>query len=350
MNIINHSGEFMSTVVENFVENQEVLSGLNTFFPRQTVRTKAVTLNVIRNGKPIAIDVQRCVDASRREFSKSTQKIFVPPSYKEKFDFTACEAFDRVSAGQDLSQGDAANLLDESTTKLQDLRNAQERAILKQEADILQFGFATFKNHDSIDFRRKAASMVTKTGAATWNQSTADPKADLQVGCNFLRSIGGSTGGVVNAIMGENALSNLIAHPKIIANADIKNINRDQISMPMMEASGLVFHGQMSAGDFIVNLWTYNDEYEETNGVFVRYIATDNVVLLPTDFRAKVVFAAQNGAYRRADGSPYIQVTEGEYLVTDYVDAEKTTWEIELKSAPLAIPITVDKMYTIKTL
>lgn len=350
MNIINHSGEFMSTVVENFTETQNVLEGLNTFFPRQTVPTKAVTLNVIRNGKPIAIDVQRCVDASRREFSKSTQKIFVPPSYKEKFDFTACEAFDRVSAGQDMSQGDAANLLEESTTKLQDLRNAQERSILKQQADILQFGLLTFKNHDSIDFRRKAASMVTKTGAGTWNQTTSDPKTDLQTGCNFLRSIGGSTGGVVNAIMGEAAFANFSNHPKIQAGADIKNINRDQIAMPMYEASGLAFHGQTSAGDFIINLWTYNDEYEETNNVLVRYVDTNNVILLPTDFRAKLVFAAQNGAYRRADGSPYIQVTESDYLVSDFVDAQKTTWEIELKSAPLAIPITVDKMYTIKTL
>lgn len=350
INLINHSNEFMSTVVDNFIEIPEVKQGLNVFFPKQTVRTKAVTINVQRNGKPIAVDVQRCTDPIRREFSRSAEKIFIPPFYNESFDFTSCEAFDRVATTSgDAQMGDAATLLNSTTSYLEDIKSGFDRARLKQQADIVQFGFITFKNHDTIDFRRKAASMVTKTGAATWDVSTSDPKADLQAGCNFIRSVGGSTGNVINAIMGEAALNNFINHPKIQAGADIRNINRDQISTPMMEASGLTLHGQTSAGDFIVNLWTYNDEYEDDNKVTQRYIDTNNVCLLPSDFRAKEVFAGVPSTYYNADGSPYVLITEGEFIIWDCVDPRKSTWEVGAKSAPLSFPISVDKMYTIKT-
>jgi len=83
-------------------------------------------------------------------------------------------------------------------------------------------------------------------------------------------------------------------------------------------------------------------------GISARYLNSENVVMLPSDFRGETAFAALNGVVN-IDGNPKITVLEAEFTITDNVDCKRKVWEIAVDSAPLPYPVTVDKMYTIKT-
>ena len=131
-------------------------------------------------------------------------------------------------------------------------------------------------------------------------------------------------------------------------------MERARIDMPQFnEASGLAFHGQVAGGDFVINLWTYNEKYTDENGATKYYMEEENVVVLPSDFMGKTVFG----------GLPYMQnlsingvtekvpqVKEAQFLLRGYSDEKTISSTLELTSAPLVVPFTIDKIYTMKVL
>jgi hypothetical protein len=124
--------------------------------------------------------------------------------------------------------------------------------------------------------------------------------------------------------------------------------------MPQFDGvSGFAFHGQVAAGDFAVNLWTYNEKYTDANGATQYYLAENKVVMMPDDFQGKTVYGGlptMNKSNINGVPTAIPGIVEAKYLIRNYSDEKTMSSTIELTSAPLVVPFTIDKIYTIQVL
>lgn len=351
----NHSKLSTSKLIGAFKEDIEVKSGFSGSFPTVTTPTLHVDVSVQRDNDLIAVDVQRFTEGRKNKFTKATEHKYIPPYFKEEYDFARDEVYMATigmgnEAGANTNKHITQNALDGTRSN----RKKIQRAIQKQQSDVLQTGIVTTKNGDSIDYRRKAESMVDVGGAQYWDQALSTPLVHLADGMKFLRDIGNSRGSTVNVIMRDEAMNNFLSNTSTKELADIRRVERVDIGMPQFsEASGMAFHGRVAAGDFVVNLWTYNEKYTDEAGDTQYYLDRENVIMLPNDFQGKTVFGGlpYMRPARVAGASTMIPgIKETDYLIRAYVDERTISSTIELSSAPLVVPFTIDKVYTIQVL
>lgn len=352
ISLVQHRKKYTQVQVAKFSDDKQPMMGLGAFFPSKTTKAKYVSIEVQRNKQKVAVDVQRCTDPVRNIFSRSTEKVFMPPFYNEMFDFTTCERYEETyGSGEIPNRSDLQRLSDDTNSNLLALKNKILRAIERQRAQVLQTGIVTLKNGDSIDYKRKAESMKVLTGTAQWGQANADIYGDLERGLQFIRSKGLSSGTAINAIFGSAALGKFLSDEKVLKQADYRRINRIDIGMPQFNnVTGMVFHGQIGTGDYIVNIWTYNDTYEDPiTGVETPYIDPNNVVMVSDDFKGLTAYGGIPAIMGNQDSGKYVGIAEGEFYVRDIIDQVKTTWDFIVASAPLVIPVSIDRIYTLKT-
>lgn len=324
-------------------------------FPEETTPTLYVDVEVERDSDLIAVDVLRFHEGNKSKSTKFTEKKYMPPFYKELYDFARDEIYMStvafgVTTVPNANAGIAANALKE----IRKNRKKIERAIRKQQADVLQTGIVTLKNGDSIDFKRKAESMVDLQAGNYWNDANSNPMAQLGVGMRFLRDKGRSSAGTINVVMRGEGMDAFLSNAAIKDTAEVRRINRIDIDMPSFsEASGMAFHGQVVAGDFVVNLWTYNESYTNDEGETKFYLDRENALILPSDFMGKTVFGGLPMMRSTSIGGQSAKVpgvTEAKYLLRGYDDEKTISSTLELTSAPLVVPFTIDKTYTMKVL
>ncbi|APZ82866.1 hypothetical protein [Flavobacterium phage FL-1] len=351
ISLIQHSRALTSKVVGSFVEEIKVKSGFNGWFPRETTPTLEVDVEVQRDNDLIAVDVVRFTEGNKNKFSRVTEHKYIPPFFNEQHDFQRDQVYMNsiaMGAGMDNVSINAA-IVKSAVKAIRKNRQKIERAIAKQQADVLQTGIVTMVNGDNIDYRRKAASMTVSP--LPWsNPTTAKPLDDLRAGLEFLRDTGNSGGSAVNVIMSGQSLAYFLAADQITKQGSnvVKQIERINIVMPQFEgATGFAFHGQVAAGDFVINLWTYAEKYTNDAGQTVKYLVPTNVIMIPDDFEGKTVFG---GLYtlNKINGIDMPQIVETDYLIRNYSDEKTVSSTLELTSAPLVIPFTIDKIYTFK--
>ena len=357
ISIQEHSNAIAKKIVGVFKEDIPVRAGFSGLFPSETTPTLYVDVEVERDNDLIAVDVMRFTEGNKNKFSRATEHTYVPPFYREEYDFARDEIYmSTVALGA--TNVPAANqaIAQNALKNVRKNRKKIERAIRKQQADVLQTGIITLKNGDSIDFKRKAASMVNVDNAGDyWSVSaTAKPIDDLAAGMRFLRDVGNSNGSTVNVIMRDKGLNAFLSTTQVKEQGDIRNIQRVDIGMPeFTEATGMAFHGQIAAGDFMVNLWTYNEKYTDDAGVTQYYLDEGNVIMIPNDFQGKTVFGGLPYMNEVSIGGTMAKVpgvVEAEFLLRAYDDEKTISSTLELTSAPLVVPFTIDKIYTLKVL
>lgn len=350
-----HKEHITKRIISTFSDSAPVKTGLSVFFPSETSIERFVGIEVERNRQLIAVDVQRGTDANRNKFTNHTEKIFQPPMYNEGWDFTSLQRYD-VTFGMrtNPSTSDAINMLREADKRNNKIRMKILRAIEKQRSEALQTGIVTLNTGDNIDYKRKAASIVTKTGADLWSASTGTPLDDLADGAEFIREEGLSVGGTINAIFGKDAFTEFKSNPQVKEEADFRRIKRFELNMPQFDGlSGMVFQGQLGTADYTINLWTYNEFFETDAGVKTKYIDVENVILIAEDFVAKTAFAGIPAIMRdtsNAEFPEWISPVEAEMYMNNYIDPRKKTHTFELASAPLAVPVSIDRIWTAKVL
>lgn len=357
ISIIDHSATLTSKIVGKFEEIIPVRAGFAAWFPEETTPSLEVDVEVQRGTDLIAVDVARFTEGNKNKFSKSSEHKYIPPYFKEDYDFQRDQIYmNTIARGVGLSDAGINRQIAQNAVKnLQKNRDKILRAIRKQQSDVLQTGVVTLINGDSIDYRRKAESMVNvSVGAGDyWDVSaTAKPMTDLANGMRFLRDTGNSNGAAVNVVMRTKAYEALVSTAQVKAEADIRRIDRIALGMPQFsESTGFAFQGQISAGDFMVNLWTYNEKYTDANGVTQYYLNENNVVMLPDDFMGKTVFGGLPTMQEMNIGGVVTEmpaIVEANYLIRAYSDKKTVSSTLELTSAPLAIPFTIDKIYTMQ--
>ena len=353
MDIQNHSALIASKIVGKFKEDIPVRSGYSCFFPRETTPTLDVDIQVERDDDLIATDVVRFTAGNKSKYSKLTEKKFRPPFFKQEYYFAQDDVYLNTVAQGIMNSSNANNAIaQKGLDAMRRERKKIERAIRKQQGEVLQTGIITLKNGDNIDFKRKAESIVDLTNSNYWD-GNSNPLADIQKGCKFLREVGNSYGSTVNMFLRDAGLNALLNNEnKALNNAlDTRRMNRANIVMPQFnDASGMTFHGQFAAGDFTINIWTYNEKGTNAETKVTEYYQEEhNAILLPSDFQGKTIMGGL--PYLRKVGKMKVPaVIASEYLIRGWDDEATISSTLELTSAPLVVPFTIDKIYTMKVL
>lgn len=354
-----HSNLLTKKIVGKFEETIPVRSGFAGWFPEETTPSYEVDVEVQRGSDFIAVDVVRFTEGSKTKSSKVSEKKYIPPYFKLDYDFQRDSVYmNNIAFGVGMENAQINRLIAMNAVKGVSLnRDMIIRAIRKQQADVLQTGIVTLNNGDNIDYKRLPSSMVNvSTGGVYWGTAaTATPITDIRKGMDFLRNIGNSGGASVNVVMRSKALEALLATTQVKEQGTnvIQQIQRINISMPQFEGvSGFAFHGQIAAGDFTVNLWTYNEKYTDANTNTTQYYLAENlVVMIPDDFQGKTIFGAlptMNKTTVAGVATEIPGIVEANYLIRSYSDNKTMSSTLELTSAPLVVPFTIDKIYTMQ--
>jgi hypothetical protein len=338
-------GLYTKYLIDVYRERISPLAFLRSFFPTKESVTKFVSIDVQRGSEKVAVDVQRGTEGNRNTFNKSTEKIFEPPYYKEFFDATQLDLYDKLfGLDGEVDNEVLAQLIDDIADKYVMLTDKIERAYELQCAQVLETGIVTLNAGINIDFKRKAGSLVDNSGS-TWATGTNDPLSHLEAGANFLRQTGKSQGGIVNVIMGSAAFSAFIANATVKARADIRNFSLDSIRLPQRNSVGAVLQGEVAGGSYAFRLWTYPEYYENSSGVMTPYVNPKKVILLPETPRFKLAFAGVPQLLTK--GAP---VKKGAFVFGDYIDQKNEAHIFDVKSAGVAVPVAVDQIYTTQVL
>jgi hypothetical protein len=356
ISIIDHSAKIVSKIVGRFEEMIPVRSGFSGWFQEETTPTLEVDVEVQRDSDLIAVDVVRFTEGNKNKYTKASEHKYIPPFFKEDYDFQRDAIYMNTVAMGVTGNPNINRVIAQNALKaVNKNRDKIKRAISKQQADVLQTGIVSLVNGDNIDFRRKAESLknVSDGPGEYWsNASGCKPIDDLAAGMRFLRDVGNSSGGTVNVVMRTAALNAFLNSTQVKESADIRRIDRVNIAMPQFsEASGFALQGQIAAGDFVVNLWTYNEKYTNSSNQTVYYLDENKVIMLPDDFMGKTVFGGLPVLNETTVGGTTVKVpgvVEANYLIRAYSDEKTISSTIELTSAPLVIPFTIDKIYTMQ--
>jgi hypothetical protein len=331
---------YTKAVAAVYKERTTVQSFLRSFFPSVEKGTKEISIEVQRGFEKIAVDVVRGTEGNRNQFGKSTEKIFVPPLYKEYFDVTQLDSYDKMFGDGQISINTFDNFVADTTEKLGMLQDKIERRYELQCAQVLETGIVTLNAGTNIDFKRKALSKVDLGSGNYWTTGTNSPYATLKTAAEFLRTKGKSQGGVFNVIMGESALGAFLTNAIVLAQADVRNFGLDAIREPQRNAVGSAYHGRVSAGSWVFDLWTYPEYYTDANGNDVPYMNTKNIVVIPQAPKFQLTFAAVPQLISMGG------TTAGAYKIGNYVDERNQTHIYDICSAGVAIPVAVDQIYT----
>ncbi|QCW21731.1 putative major capsid protein [Flavobacterium phage FCOV-S2] len=357
ISLLQHSEKLTKKVVGTFDEMIPVRAGFSEFFPRETTPSLEIDVEVQRDNDLIAVDVQRFTEGNPGKITRLTEHKYIPPYFKQEYYFNLDAVYMNTIAQGVMNNPNINRQLGQNALKNMNKERLKiERAIRKQQAQVLQTGIVTMVNGDNINYRRKAGSIVDIDVAGVYwsDAANATPLKDIQEGLRFLRDEGNSASSVVNLIMRSEGLNALTATAQFLKEADVRRIDRVTLSMPQFsEVSGMAYHGQIGAGDFDVNLWTYNEKYTDASGNTQFYLDANKAILLPGDFQGKTVFGGLPSLSDLSIGGQMATVptvVEAEYLLRPFANERTMQSGLELTSAPLVIPFTIDKIYTMKVL
>lgn len=352
INTVDARALFTKKLVSVYKERTTPTAFLRSFFTVKESNSKELSIEVQRGTEKIAVDVMRGTEGNRNAFSKSSEKIFVPPYYREYFDATELDFYDRLfTENGTVDEVTFSEWVNTVIEKLQMLQDKIERSYELQCSQVLETGIVTLVNGTNIDFKRKAASLVAYNAAHDFSINTVDPATVLAAGATFIRTKGKSNGNIFNVIMGADAFNAMINNTLFRSRADIKNISLDVIREPQRNAVGGVLHGEISGGAYKFRIWTYPEYYDTASVANNAYCHVDKVIIVPDSPKFVMGFAAVPRLMGTTENvGAGIAGQRGAYLIGEYLDQRNSSHIIDIKSAGLAIPVAVDQIYTVTVL
>ena len=340
-------GLFTKYLAETYKERTRPLSFLRSFFAPKEGGTRYVSIEVQRGTEKVAADIVRGTEGNINTFSRSTEKIFEPRLYDEKFNATDLDVYDQLHIAQNGTVSSTALMswIETVSESLGSCQDKIERAYELQASQVFEDGIVTSSVDVNIDYKRKTTSKVDKGAGNYWATGTVDPRLDIQNGCDWLRANGKVQGEVFNMILGKTAMQHLLSNDEFKSQGDIEAYQALQmIAEPQRNSVGGTLHGYINCGPYKVNLWTYNDGYE-LSGTFTNYINNKKVIIIPETPKFVMAYAAVPVIPKDMDA---VINQAGSFHVYEYLDRARKGHYYGVTSAGLAIPVGVDQMYTLQ--
>ena len=341
--VVQHRGLFTKKIIEVVDQVVDATGFLRSFFKDDLSLTKEVSIEVRRGKRKVAVDVLRGANGNHNVRSKSTETVILPPYYYETTTLNDNDLYDAAMGSQNPAL--MSRLIQQKANDVRDLINIIERAEELQCAQVLQTGEIQLEEGTNINYGRKAGSIVDGGAATYWTDPTVDPKVAFRKAGEWLKKEGKlAGGGVMNAILGDDALDALVNNDIFKAAADLKDYELDKIREPQRNAEGGVLHGRVSAGAYKFNIWTYPEFYDTESATNLPYIAPHNMIVIPENPNFIMAYGAVPQIMDDNNSMPQ----QGKYLIQDFKDPEKGNHKMAVKSAPVAVPVMVDQIYTQK--
>ena len=344
MDIQQAGGQFTQSTIAKYNEMIEAPSFLSALFKPVLTATKYVSIQVKRGTEKIAVEVQRGTEGNPNDMSKVTQKTYFPRFFDEKGDITELEGFNAANVDNPPMSA-VADLSKKVSEMLFEFRSMIDRAKELMAAQVLETGVVITRFGESINYQRKAASLVDNS-ANPWTTATTNVEAQLISGADFIREEGHYTGGLLDLIMSGEAWVALQSTNYFKDKADFNNVKLITINEPKIDARGAVYHGRITAGSYVFNVWTYDQSHIDDTNTRVRYTDAKKAVMIPNS-GADFIYA--HGGIVYADNDR-IRVAKAQYVEYSHVDTVKTTYDFGIKSSPLPVPVTIDMIYTMQIL
>jgi hypothetical protein len=345
--------------IKKYQELRKAPTHMMGFFTPETYDSTAIPLEVQRDNDLLAVDVMRGTNGNMNKSSVWTAKTIVPPFYHEKYSINELRSYERVfgsTATMTTSQA-RASLAAENATQLMRLQNKIIRAQERMCVQALETGVVLLKNDENIDYKRSADSLVDLGQVGNggyWTTTTTDVETQLSdKAAGFIREEGSSSAGVFDLTMSSQMWITLKKTDYFKNNANYNNVKLIDINSPVASARGAVYHGQITAGSFIFNVWTYDGTYTNAVGTRVRMTDGTKIVVTPTE---GAIFEMAYGAVdsivkdtgTSAVSGKQIQKTAADYYVWDNVDTQNLVHTMHMTSAPIARLVTPDMVCTLK--
>ena len=119
---------FTSMLIDLYRETVMPTSFLRSFFKTTESTTKLVSIEVERGFEKIAVDVTRGSEGNRNSFSRSTLKMFQPAYYREYFDATDLDLYERVFGAGVIDEAVFAQFMTSVADKIRTLQNTIDRS------------------------------------------------------------------------------------------------------------------------------------------------------------------------------------------------------------------------------
>lgn len=340
-------GLYTKKLIEVYKERTTPTSFLRSFFRTSVEPTLELSIEVQRGSEKVAVDVIRGTEGNRNQATRSTEKIFIPPAYKEYMDVTKVALWDRLFGATQIDDKVFARLINNIADGVMGMQEKIERAIELQCSQVLETGIVTLVSADNIDYKRKTASKVD-LGTGNYFTDAIDPFDAFQDAGVFLRQKGKVNGRVLNAIMGNEAITALFANTKFKERQNLFHMSLDAVAAPQQGAVGQTYHGRITAGPYLIDLWSYPEYYDLRGGTAsaptftsTPYLNPKKVIVLPENPKFVLGYAVCEQLIKPGE-MPIV----APYLIREFPDTRKAVLDIEIQSAPLAIPIAIDQIYT----
>lgn len=348
---------FLKTMVAAFEKRKKPTKFLTNFF--KPVFLDGIVAQI--QGQDVkatySIDTKLGTGGRYHEFSYHDTKEYVVPEYNDITKITEEDVFKKQFGQTEYQPVSPAAVADIATKRQAIFSDMQVRSIEKQAADAFFTGKITLSNGDEIEFRKKATHNIDKA-AAKWSVTTNNPLDDIENACQLCIDDGKISASEFNLILESKGLNALLNNPLFRQNADLtKNIKRADISMPIEKTPGAMYHGQFSAGAYVVNLWSYNEKYEipdgydfANEGEKVPYIPQAGGLIMPANVEYKLFYGEINntdfsGPSILGGKLTPVKATQLPYAYEE-VKNGSAVLNAGVKSRPMVYPENVDSFVT----
>jgi hypothetical protein len=340
---------------------EDIVTPTNFFtsFYRRNEPTSAfkISQDIIRKVERVTEDVPPGTGPVQlRRLDPFTNKEYVLPEYDEGFIFSAREMAKRFAGETAYDPVSTMVKMAEFISRAHaEAREIIERTIELQAVNALLDGQLTLKNGDVIQYNQKVTHNVQTT--TSWSNPNADIVGDVDALADLVRQDGKAEPDLL--ICGKDGLEGILNNTVINARINLRRVDIADIRMPTdgTRGSGAKFHGELSIGSYVYQLWTYPQVYTDPLGVTRKYLPDNKTIVMSSAARFDLNFGA---VYRFADGNVEGFLADGRnnpLAIEERVEFAPYIWmgergraiEAGVRSSPLCVPTALDKLAVINT-
>lgn len=342
-------GIYTEALAAVFKDRPKLFSFLRSWFPTKTFPTLLVDILAQRSTEFIAMDVYRGESGNRNTWSRATEKQFETYYFREKFDATKLQLYEKMYSGLGINAQVFAAWINGIVDKQMELRDTIERTVELMCSMVLENGIIVAPGTGLvIDYKRKAESMVDLGSGNYWTEDI-DPFAQLEAAGVFMRTKGKVQGEVFNLILGGSAKQALWKNKTFLSRQNLFNLKLDDVYPPIAQSIGSVKQGRLTTDNYAFNVWTYPEYYQDPiTKALIPYVNPKKAIVLPENATFFTAFGAVPQVVTNQGGGQLIVPQQGEYIFTDNVDIDARAHYYNVESAPLPALDAVDRVYTIQ--
>lgn len=311
--------------------------------------TEEIEIELTRSIRLISTDVARGSGNSGINYiDQYSNKLFKPPLYSEKTPITAPMLNKKLPGVTKYTPTSKAEALAYYTAKAQfgqvhKIMNAMER----QAVQAMTTGIITLSNQESVDYQKKGT--LAFTPSVKWDAvSGQDPLDDFSTLCQRIFQAGKKRPDT--AVFTKDAWDAFYLW--LVANFNNSPVwiqpGMIQQAPPL---NGATYQGVINVAGYRLDLFVYDDFYEDANGTAVPFMPSETVVVFARNARRVKAFAATEvlpfyeQQYLQLGMPPIPELVPG--MFTPFALAENGLYYAGVQSAPLLMPVEIDTIGTI---